>query len=179
MTLRRALRASPLAVLVAVLAHFTAFGFGHAPGAEHASDLLGTLGAALGLGVFGVFAAGVLGLRTQPESGPADWSAPLILAAAATASFAGIEISEGHFALRTLLEAACFSLPLAYFVALVARSTRAVVRAAGVSYGNFLRRALCGPRLAIARIVRQSRVCIADSLVTNERLRGRAPPVLI
>ena len=179
MTLRRALYASPLAVLVAVFAHIVAFGFGHAPGAERSSELLGALGAALALGIFGAFASGLLGVRATREPDASAWYAPLFLAVAGTASFGCIEFSEGHVVLRALLEVALLSIPLAYLLTFVARSARSVVRAAGASYGNFVCRALSNACLATARIARDAYPCAATSFVARGPLRGRAPPALI
>jgi hypothetical protein len=180
MTLRRALSASPLALLVAVVAHVSAFGFSHAPGAERAPELLGALGAALALGVAGAFTSGLLGgLRTDAEPVPARWYAPLFLAAAGAASFGCIEFSEGHFALRTLLEAAVVSVPLAYLVAFVARATRRVLRTAGATYGDYICQALPRAGRATARIAYRFGASVCRSFVAGAVLRGRAPPALV
>jgi hypothetical protein len=179
MTVRRALCASPLAVLVAVCAHLVAFGFGHAPGAERASALLEALGAALALGVCGAFAAGLLGADAKHERDASVWCMPLFLAAAGTASFGCIEYSEGHFALRTLFEAALLSIPLAYFVALVARSTRSAIRGAGAACGEFVCRTRARHTGSLARFVCDAITFSANSIVTLGSLRGRAPPAFI
>jgi hypothetical protein len=180
MTLRRALCASPLAILVAVLAHVVAFGFSHAPGAERAPELLGMLGSALVLGAAVAFASGLVGgVRASAESGAARWYAPLFLAAAGAAGFACIECSEGHFLVRTLLEATIVSIPLAYLVAFVARATRGALQAAGATYGDYICRAHGRANRATTRIARDFTTSISRSLVTRGTLRGRAPPALI
>jgi hypothetical protein len=180
MTLRRALFASPLAVLVAVLAHVAAFGFSHAPGAERAPELFGTLGVALAFGLVLTFASGLLGgARASAEPATARWYGPLFLALAGAASFGCIEYSEGHFAVRTLLEAAVVSIPIAYLVAFLARATRRALRAAGAGYGDFICRALARTGRASARIPRDFGARVSRSLVVAAARRGRAPPILI
>jgi hypothetical protein len=179
MTLRRALFASPLAVLVAVFAHLAAFGFSHAPGAQRAPEFLGALGAALALGVGCAFASGLLGVRATAEPVAGRWYAPLFLAAAGAASFGCIEYSEGHFLVRTLFEAAFVSIPLAYLVAFIALATHRALCAAGATYGDFICRALPRAGRATARIARASHASFTRSFVAGGTLRGRAPPTLI
>jgi hypothetical protein len=180
MTLRRALAASPLALLVAVFAHISAFGFSHAAGAQRAPELLGTLGAALALGVVAAFASGLLrGAHARAERGATRWYAPLALAAAGVASFGCIEFSEGHFAIRALLEAAVVSIPFAYVVASIARATRSVLRAAGATYGDFICRALPRAARATARIARDFGTSVPRWFVAGAGLQGRAPPALV
>jgi hypothetical protein len=180
MSVRRALFASPLAVVVAICAHLVALGFDHAPGAQRASELLGALGAALALGIATAFASGLVrGARAEAAPHLARWYAPLFLAAAGAASFGCIEFAEGHFALRALLEAALVSLPLAYVVAYLACAARSVLRAAGASYGDSVCAASSRASRAIVRLAREVRACIAHSFVVRGILRGRAPPILI
>lgn len=175
MTLRRAFWALPLAVSVAVLAHFVVFGTGHAPGAEHAPELLGALGAMLGLGVFGAFLGGVFGLRRPSiATEPSLRYGPLLLALAATGTFGLIELSEGHLAWRPWLEALLASLPLALAAIAIARATGRVAHGAGASLAALFDRTMPARSRAFIFLGASTRA-FAPALARSAR-RGRAPP---
>jgi hypothetical protein len=164
-----------LAVSVAVLAHLVVFGTSHAPGAAHAPELLGTLGALLGLGVFGAFLGGALGLRRTPIATRSQLRyEPLLLALASAGTFALIEISEGHLALGPCFKALLVCLPLAFAALAVARATHRAVRAAGVRFAA-LTRPRRPRRAAIVLSRRRPPRTFATAVARGSR-RGRAPP---
>ena len=179
MTLRKALVASPSAVLVAVLAHFVAFGSSHAPGDGRAVEILGGLGATLGVGVLFAFLSGVFAGRISRLGERASIFAPLVLAVAGVAAFGVIEISEGHAAVASLFEAACAAVPLAYVVAWLTRAIASIAGSAGVAAGSFIRRGSRGLATCVAVATRDLRACARYGLVARNNLRGRAPPLFI
>jgi hypothetical protein len=171
--------ASPLAVLVAVLAHLVAFGSQHVPGGSHAPALLGILGATLALGLVGAFAAGLFARPRPPIA--TDRSrryAPLLLAAAGAAAYGLMELSEGHLALSAFLTAVLASLPLAYFVASAAHVARRAARQAGARCAALLERTPqnLGSRPALLRGRQQT--SLSAAFFPGAR-QGRAPPALI
>jgi hypothetical protein len=187
MSLRRAFWALSLSVSVAILAHLVVFGTSHAPGATHAPELLGTLGALLGLSVFGAFLGGALGLgRTGAAYPPMPptiatklqlrYGAPL-LAVAAAGTFALIEISEGHLALGPWFAALVACLPLAFAALAVARATHRAAHAAGVRVAGLIGR-LRPARPAII-LSRRTRSRTFATAVARGARRGRAPPPFI
>jgi hypothetical protein len=175
MTLNRALWASPLAVAVAVLAHVVVFGAGHAPGAEHASGLLGFLAAALGLALGATFLAGALGVANPIATGRRfGYSAPLALTGLSAVTFGLIELSEGHPAAATWLAAILVMLPIALAVTWLAERTTRAVYGAGIAFASFaLAPRRRGP--ATSLLLRAYVPVRAVSIARGAR-RGRAPP---
>jgi hypothetical protein len=179
MTLRRALWTAPLAVSIAVLAHLAVFGLGHAPGAAYAPELLGSLGAALLLGLLGAFLGGAVG-RAQPviTTERRFGYAPLLLAGAAAGTFALIELLEGHVAAAPLLLALAASLPLALGVLRLSGAARRAAHDAGHRLAVYLERAARAARPAAFLLRGPGARAFAPAVVRGSR-RGRAPPALI
>ncbi|MBD5653797.1 MAG: hypothetical protein IAI50_01295 [Candidatus Eremiobacteraeota bacterium] len=176
MTLRRALWASPLAVAVAVLAHFVTFGFGHAPGSGHAFALIGTLAATLLIGLIGSFTGGFFA-RAPRRAERSGRYAPFLLAAAGAAAFGIIELSEGHVAFPAFLVAGIAALPLAFLVLSAARSAERLARTAGARSAAFVHRVRRVARVATATFLDSSRPSSARGIFARTTRQGRAPPV--
>jgi hypothetical protein len=176
MTLRKALWASPLAVVVAVLVHVVIFGFAHAPGAGHAGALLGTLAATLAAALLAAFAAGFVTERPEAEPPGGIASAALFLAAAGAAAFGVIELSEGHLALPALIAACLAAFPVAYIVLGAARSAAGAARGAGARLAAFAGRRGARVSVAATGFIGRKRRRFARATVLPGTLRGRAPP---
>jgi hypothetical protein len=180
MTLRKAVGASPLAVSVAVLDHLATFGLDHEPGEGSATELFTWLAVALACGLVGAFGAGFFGTaRDARKSARPSWLETSLLAAAGSASFGFIELSEGHPFLASIAHVALVSIPVAFVVAFVARYVRGIATMAGSRCGAFVRRMLrhVGPR--ITRIAAPRRSLTVALAVARDSSRGRAPPLLI
>ncbi len=176
MTARRLPVAVPLGVLVAVLAHLAGFGFGHAPGGPHATELLQVLGSALLL----VLLCGFFGALLRPASvrrllgAKGDVSGLLLLAVTGFAAYALIELAEGHFTLAGALRGLLYSLPAAALVGLAARAVARVTGRAARRFAGYARSRALGTLDSFVPVTSvASRLRTSPPWVT---WRGRAPP---
>jgi len=177
MSLRRLPGAALLAALVAVLAHVAGAGFDHAPGAAHAPDLLGSLGAALALAVLATFFGGAFrGVRPSIATSTGGGKSLLGLAAGGFAGFLAIELLEGHLALGGALRALGAVLPAALAVMLAAGRIGRAAGLAGARFASFAR-SRGGAVAAALTSLGRARLAAAD-FPGCSRARGRAPPLL-
>jgi hypothetical protein len=178
MTLKRALSAAPLAVAVALLAHLAVFGFGHAPGAEHAAGLLAALAAALGLSFGATFLAGALGFVSPiATSRRIGYAGPLGLAALSAVTFGLIECSEGHGHLASAPwpAAVLAILPIAIAVAWLAGCAGRAVYGAGNALAEYVPQ----PRRRRPSFffLQRAQVPVRAASYAPGARRGRAPPL--
>ncbi len=177
MSLRRLGLAAPLAILVAVLMHLALFGTHHAPGAEHAPQLLTSLGAGLTLAALcAVLFAALYKRRGERKSRRLLDVGPLELLAGGALAYALIELSEGRAPLGigvwqySALAAAALS--VFGLAALFARLLRFSGEALA-AYAAVISRAYALP--LIASDARRS--LRARSAIARASCRGRAPPL--
>ncbi|GAC1490802.1 MAG: hypothetical protein NVS1B2_01190 [Vulcanimicrobiaceae bacterium] len=181
MLLRRLGSSVPLAVFVAVLAHVAGFGSTHAPGSQHAIELLVALAVALAALAGGIVVRAALaaaGHRRVAHVPPSPLGHRLasagVLAAFAALAFAAIEASEGNVIVDGSVRALVALLPIATLVTLLAPRARRALHAIGtrvaVALVAHVRRD--GARFAARRLVR----AIARSADRRGTRLGRAPP---
>jgi hypothetical protein len=102
-----------------------------------------------------------------------------LLALAGVGAFGLIELSEGHFALGALLQAALASIPLAYLVAFAARSARRAAHQAGAICARYASRKNGRNSSASATLARRRSHLPVASPIARGTSRGRAPPLPI
>lgn len=165
----------PLAVLVAVLAHVTAFGSDHAAGGAYATALSGILAGALTLRLGVAFARSARSVRGTFATRYDLGKSALLLAIFAALAFAGIELSEGHAIFGAGLVPLVALLPIAFLVLVVARRVDRFAARVGSLAAVYLRRPT---RRVVAAFVRRSRSRAGAAAVHDRRVaRGRAPPL--
>ena len=185
MPLRRLWAGGPLALFVAILAHVAGFGRAHAPGAEHAGELLVVLAIALAVLAAAVLLrslARAMGARNRAAGSPTTMpSTPralagyvAALAALAGLAFAALEFVEGHLVTSGSLRSALALLPVAAIVAVIANRAGRTLDDIGSRIGAAL--AACAHDIVTAfapRAVVRLRIGVARR---GGALRGRAPP---
>ena len=176
MTPRRLAVAAPLALLVAILAHAAGFGADHAPGADHARELVTSLGVALALLALATLLEAAFGIdRRDAGSARQDRWLPIALAAGGACAYAAIEFAEGHALFGGSLRALAAILPAAALIGQVARLAARFLRYSGAALAGCLPApSLVDP--AAARLS-QARPVRASSADVRGCVWGRAPPL--
>ncbi|HMD03410.1 MAG TPA: hypothetical protein VKG44_10655 [Candidatus Baltobacteraceae bacterium] len=187
MTSRRLLTALPLALLVAVLAHFAGFGTSHALGGPHGEALIfATLAALTGSALLALLrsALGATGGRRSAAAAIADLRAAVPAAGeilpfsawllgGALTTFWALELLEGH-----ALQSGLWVVPVAALVALgVAGAVRAATRwlaHAGLALATLCRPGWIGATTLFFRF--ESAVPASCPRLAGDAHRGRAPP---